>query len=178
MSGVAQNPIQHLSFPQPQEKCELGQSLRIAICIRALLAGRTGWSLVRLAGWEEERSVPNLSNWFCVRPKNVPPGRSGPHGGPSLPPSDDHQGEMGGWRHLMDGRWRCKVGDNKPRNFDRVPVSHGSAGNLWHFPPSLPPSLSSHRKAGFLPVIVRAKVVGAVFSVCGHPHATRPLSPN
>ena len=44
MSGVAQNPIQHLSFPQPQEKCELGQSLRIAICIRALLAGQTGWS--------------------------------------------------------------------------------------------------------------------------------------
>ena len=81
MSGVAQNPIQHLSFPQPQEKCELGQSLRIAICIRALLAGQTG---CRIAGWEE-RSVPNLPNWFCVRPKNVPPGRSGPHVGPSLP---------------------------------------------------------------------------------------------
>ena len=79
---------------------------------------------------------------------------------------------LDGWEVALQG------GRQQAPELDRVPVSHGSAGNLWHFPPSLPPSLSSHRKAGFLPVIVRAKVVGAVFCVCGHPHATGPLSPN
>ena len=56
-----------------------------------------------------------------------------------------------GWEVALQG------GRQQAPELDRVPVSHGSAGNLWHFPPSLPPSLSSHRKAGFLPVIVKPR---------------------
>ena len=149
--------------------CGLQSALELYLLVRQggqacrMGGGALRSKLVKLVLRQAEECATRPIRPTC-RTKPSPIGRSSRRNGRVAPPD--------GWEVALQG------GRQQAPELDRVPVSHGSAGNLWHFPPSLPPSLSSHRKAGFLPVIVRAKVVGAVFSVCGHPHATRPLSPN
>ena len=73
---------------------------------------------------------------------------------------------------MIDGRWRTasQVGETTSPELDRVSVMAGGQPVAFA---SLPPSLSSHRKAGVLPV--RAKAIGGV---CEPRHATAPISPN